>query len=483
MTLDPSESHTNHRGHFQRTPPKHSNDKRRLHRNMRSAAKASTNSPTTRSTWIQGDMDQGTATITELAQAWLDNPRRAHRKNDSQPRNIQRALNKFRPVLSIYNPDDLRVDSVYPEFIQWFEDFIESTELAKSTQDTYFRQLWSAILPYAGVEDRIIIDVKKDIKRYRKKLKVPEHPHRAITDEELVDWLNLIEGWCVGPESAPNIVAVSSPGCSMAKSQRTSRVYLLALRAYVWLALSQGGRADEIRRTRISEMQSDSVTREIMKMRTYTQPIKTSLPQWVMAKVNPYVQHCKTERPDAVFLFSESEDRTGRGTISASTLNKLVKGSMMLAGLGPTTPGGYFRIHDLRKVWARWINQNGGSIEEVCAFLTHSSTEVTFRNYFSDDHKADLIKTAHVGGLATLEALLEERDDLNARISELSDQLERVGFWSDGQGGGIYPSCWSEDDDPLVHELNSSGNEAIGSPSRIRTRVVGSRTPHDGPLH
>jgi len=439
--------------------------------------------PTTRSEWIQGDMDQGTATIAELAQTWLDNPRRAHRKNDSQPQNTQRALNKFRPVLSRYNPDDLRVDSVYPDFIRWFEDFLESTELAKSTLDTYFCQLWSAILPYAGVEGRIVIDVKKDIKRYRKKLKIPEHPHRAITDEELVDWLNLIQGWCVGPESAPNIVAVSSPGCSMAKSQRTSRVHLLALRAYVWLALSQGGRADEIRRTRISEMQSDSVTREIMKMRTYTQPIKTSLPQWVMAKVDPYVQHCKTERPDAVFLFSESEDRTGRGTISASTLNKLVKGSMMLAGLGPTTPGGYFRIHDLRKVWARWINQNGGSIEEVCAFLTHSSTEVTFRAYYSDDLKDELRKTAHEGGLATLEALLEERDDLNARISELSDQLERVGFWSDGQGGGIYPSCWSEDDDPLVHELNSSGNEAIGSPSRIRTRVMGSRTPHDGPLH
>jgi len=25
--------------------------------------------------------------------------------------------------------------------------------------------------------------------------------------------------------------------------------------------------------------------------------------------------------------------------------------------------------------------------------------------------------------------------------------------------------------------------QEIGSPSRIRTRVVGSRTPHDGPLH
>ena len=91
---------------------------------MRSAAEAYTNSPATRSEWIQGDMDQGTATIAEWAQAWLDSPRRAHRKNDSQPQNIQRALNKFRPVLSRYTPDDLRVDSAYHEFIRWFEDFL-----------------------------------------------------------------------------------------------------------------------------------------------------------------------------------------------------------------------------------------------------------------------------------------------------------------------------------------------------------------------
>lgn len=279
---------------------------------MRNPTESYASSSIARREWIQGDMDQGSATIAELAQAWLDNPRRAHRKNDSQPQNIQRALNKFRPVLSRYTPDDLRVDSVYPDFIRWFEDFLESTELAKSTQDTYFRQLWSAILPYAGAEGRIVIDVKKDIRRYRKKLKVPEQPHRGITDEELGNWLKLIDKWVIEPDSAPNIVSVSSPGCSMAKSQRTSREHLLALRTYVWLALSQGGRADEIRRTRISEIQSDSVTREIMKMRTYTQPIKTSLPQWVMAKVDPYVQHCKTERPDTVFLFSESEDRMGR---------------------------------------------------------------------------------------------------------------------------------------------------------------------------
>jgi hypothetical protein len=41
----------------------------------------------------------------------------------------------------------------------------------------------------------------------------------------------------------------------------------------------------------------------------------------------------------------------------------------------------------------------------------------------------------------------------------------------------------SDRDSVAVHEINSSGNEAIGSPSRIRTRVMAPRTPYDGPLH
>ena len=61
---------------------------------MRNLTESHASSSIARREWIQGDMDQGSATIAELAQAWLDNPRRAHRKNDSQPQNIQRALNK-----------------------------------------------------------------------------------------------------------------------------------------------------------------------------------------------------------------------------------------------------------------------------------------------------------------------------------------------------------------------------------------------------
>ena len=66
-------------------------------------------------------------TISELVEEWLANPRRAHKKNESQQKNIRQALNKFRPILDRYTPGDLENDDVYFEFLQWFKDFIEQT--------------------------------------------------------------------------------------------------------------------------------------------------------------------------------------------------------------------------------------------------------------------------------------------------------------------------------------------------------------------
>jgi hypothetical protein len=202
-----------------------------------------------------------------------------------------------------------------------------------------------------------------------------------------------------------------------------------------------------------------------------------------MDKIIPYVEYCKDNRPEAIYLFSEYEEKIGKGTISASTLNRLVKGSMIAAELSPTTPGGYFRIHDFRKVWARWIDKNGGTIEESSAVLNHASTDVTFKAYYSHEHKEELRKAGHRKGISELEKLLNQRDELDVRIRELSTELDRVGFWSSRDGGGIFPSCWVTDNDSEIIDFNSSGSQEIGSPSRIRTRVVGSRTPHDGPLH
>jgi len=424
-----------------------------------------------------------THTICELAEDWLANPRRAHKKKESQQKNIRQTLNKFRPILNRYAPRDLENDDVYFEFIQWFKDFIEQTELEKSTLDTYFPLLYSKLLVSAKVDQRIIDDLKSDITGIRKKLKHSEPICSSISDKDLLVWFEMIDKWCKNLDLAPNVVAIASPRCSMAKSPRTSEKHLIALRAYAWLAISLGGRADEIRRIQISKIRPNSITREIMKMKIYTQSVSSEIPSWIMDKITPYVDYCKNTSPEAIFLFSESGEKMGRGTISASTLNRLVKGSMIAAGLSPTTPGGYHRIHDLRKVWARWIDQNGGTIEESSAFLTHATTDVTYKTYYSHDHKEELRKTGHSKGISKLEELLNQRDELDVRIRELSNEIEKVGFWSSGDGGGIHPSCWITDNDPEIFDLNSSGLQEIGSPSRIRTRVVGSRTPHDGPLH
>jgi len=422
-------------------------------------------------------------TICELVEEWLANPRRAHKKNESQQKNIRQALNKFRPILDRYAPGDLENDDVYFEFIQWFKDFIDQTESAKSTLDCYFQKLYSKLLVYAKVDQRIIDDLKSDITGFRKKLKHSEPIYSSMSDRDLLVWLEMIEKWCNNPDNAPNVVAIASPKCSMAKSPRTSKKHLIALRAYAWLAISLGGRADEIRRIQISQIQTNSITREIMKMKIYTQSVSLEIPSWIMDKITPYVDYCKNTSSEAIFLFSESEEKMGRGTISASTLNRLVKGSMIAAGLSATTPGGYYRIHDFRKIWARWIDKNGGTIEETSAVLSHDSPLATFKAYYSHEHKERLRKAGHSKGISELEKLLNHRDELDVRIRELSNEIERVGFWSSGDGGGIHPSCWITDNDPEIFDLNSSGLQEIGSPSRIRTRVMGSRTPHDGPLH
>ncbi|SVA65829.1 uncharacterized protein METZ01_LOCUS118683, partial [marine metagenome] len=32
-------------------------------------------------------------------------------------------------------------------------------------------------------------------------------------------------------------------------------------------------------------------------------------------------------------------------------------------------------------------------------------------------------------------------------INEVMQEPMPIGFFSDGRGGGVYPSCWDEDDD------------------------------------
>ena len=53
-------------------------------------------------------------------------------------------------------------------------------------------------------------------------------------------------------------------------------------------------------------------------------------------------------------------------------------------------------------------------------------------------------------GMKGLEALLQIRENTDRKIDDLYSQLHDIGYFSDGEGGGIYPSCWDEDDDFLV---------------------------------
>ena len=73
---------------------------------------------------------------------------------------------------------------------------------------------------------------------------------------------------CENPGSAPNLSRIANPNSSNARSKRTSHHLLLALRAYTYLTLISAGRADSIRRIRISEVNKDFFIREISKMRT-----------------------------------------------------------------------------------------------------------------------------------------------------------------------------------------------------------------------
>ena len=139
--------------------------------------------------------------------------------------------------------------------------------------------------------------------------------------------------------------------------------------------------------------------------------------------------------------------RRGRGTINPKTLRELVKGSMRNIGMRPTCSGGYFRLHDLRKVWCDWMDRGGASLEQMSAFLGHSSTKVTYQHYFAEDHKRRLGQAGFEAGMGELEALIQQRESIDLRIDELYGQLHEIGYFSDGKGGGVYPDCWDEIDD------------------------------------
>jgi len=133
---------------------------------------------------------------------------------------------------------------------------------------------------------------------------------------------------------------------------------------------------------------------------------------------------------------------------------------MIEAGMPPTWAGGYYRTHDLRKSWTRWINENGGSIEEIAAVLHHSSPDVTYKYYFADTHKRRLAESGHAKGLVRLKSLLDERDELDGLIMEHEEtfrDLECFEVFDDG--GFAMPEGTAYGGPGSIEEVRAPGLE------------------------
>jgi len=400
--------------------------------------------------WVPDGMDQGEPSIYDNVMIWLKSPRRWKDRNLKRYKNIRYSAQKFRHTLSSFTPHDLRDDLRYSEFIESLQSEIESTDLAQSTLDGYLGYMTGKVLKYGKVNPRIVEEIKTQVTLIKKGLKRREVAHRGIEEDEIVELLRSMDEMCENPESAPNLSRIANPNSSNARSKRTSHHLLLALRAYTYLTLISAGRADSIRRIRISEVREDHFIREISKMRTYSEEVRNTMPDWVFKRVEPYLEYCRENHPDAVFLFSEDENKRGRGTINPKTLQEIKKGAMKNIGMEPTSAGGLYRLHDLRTVWCDWMDKGGASVEQMSVFLGHSSPKVTTKYYFAPKHKMRLRQEGWEAGIGHLEALFQERENIDHRIDELYNQLHEIGYFSVGKGGGVYPACWDEDDDILV---------------------------------
>jgi len=396
--------------------------------------------------WVPDGMDQGEPTIYDNVMTWLRSPRRWKDRHLKRYENIRYSAQKFRHTISSFTPHDLRDDLRYMEFIESLQSEIESSDLAQTTLDGYLGYLTGKVLTYGEVNPRIVEEVKTQVTIIKKGMRKRKATHRGIEDEEIAELTRSLDEMCENPEGAPNLSRIANPNSSNARSERTGPHLLLALRAYAWLTLVSAGRADSIRRIRISDVSEDHFIREISKMRTYSEEVRNSMPDWVFERVEPYLEYCRENHPDAVFLFSEDENKRGRGTINPKTLRELVKGSMINIGMEPTCAGGYYRLHDLRKVWCDWIDRGGGSLEEASAVLGHTDTKVILRHYISEEHKMRLRQAGWEAGIGQLEALIHERENTDQRIEDLYRQLYEIGYFSDGKGGGVYPDCWDEVD-------------------------------------
>jgi integrase len=352
--------------------------------------------------------------------------------------NFSVSLNQFAPILKDFTPQDLEIDQLYGDFLSRLEAHLRDSDLEQSTMTSYVGTLCQKILPYANVKPAVTTELKEQIAQIRKSLKQPRPAHKSIQDEEIVNWIGRLDHFCNDPEDAPNLCVVANPRSNLKSSAGTSIRLLLAVRCYVWLCLITGGRADEVRRIRIEEVNEQWVRRELLKARLYADSADNNVPEWAWQRIGPYLEYVAEHHSSSELLFSENDNAIGRGTISPKTLRELAKGSMIEAGLGPTSPSGcYYRTHDLRKTLARWIDQNGGSIQEISAFLTHSSPDVTFKHYFAHDHKQALSDAAQSKAMDRLGELLQERESLDAEIEEIRGLFRDLDYFEVFDDGGL----------------------------------------------
>jgi len=413
-----------------------------------------------------------TTTMYDAIQVQLDSPRTKRLHNESTVRNWRSSLACFGAILKKYSADDLRVDGVFDFFLDEIETSLKQSVLAVSTLDNYTQVLHGNLLVFAGVEERIRKEVKQGIRNIRKKQKKTMPKAQAIEDDMIVHWLKNLDRYCEDPKTAPNLFKLGRKTSKMAYKETMILSHMLLMRGYVWLTLSSGARTGEILSLPIENINGKDMTRNIYKMKVIGQEVTTTLPPFIQDRIRPMIAYIKEHEPEALLLFAEDENKKGKGTIDPRLLQELVKGSMIASGMPPTTPGGYHRLHDMRKVWARWIDENGGSLESISAFLGHSSTQVTYNSYFHADHKSKLAKKGQQTGLKHLQSLLTPPADTSDSLAKLRAILEA--------GGSIYEnySFSLRNDIERTESARSNGWSKL-VPAPMKEKASGNNQPLD----
>ncbi|MDC3267809.1 site-specific integrase [bacterium] len=413
-----------------------------------------------------------TPTMYDAILVQLNSPRTKRLNHGSTVRNWRSSLACFAPTLKKFSAHNLHDDEMFAEFLDDIERTLREKPLAISTLDTYTQVLHGKLLMFAKVEECIRNDVKQGVRTIKKKQKRTVPKLEAVDDALLVRWLNNIDGYCNDPKTAPNLFKLARPTGKMAYKNTMRLHHMLLLRGFVWLTLASGARTGEIRPLTDANIDEESMTRTIFKMKVTCHEVTSNLPPFIQERIRPMIASIKQHAPKAELLFGEHENKKGKGTIDPRLLQELVRGSMIASGIPPNAAGGQYRLHKLRSVWARWIDENGGSLESTTAFLGHSSTQVTYKSYFHDEHKSKLARKGQQIGLNHLQSLLAPPEDLTDRLAELRAFLER--------GEGIYADgCFS-----LRHEIDrtkSARPERWSKlvPAPMSEDVNGGESPHD----